>query len=93
MEATVELHGLMRDAVDRKRLSLSVDEGATAGRALAAVAEAYEGFGPLVFDSRDRLRPNVNVSVGGTPVRDRDGAATSIEDGDTLIVAPAVAGG
>lgn len=93
MEVTVELYGTLRDAVGRKRLSVSLEDGATVDDALAAVTAEHEDVGPLVYDGEGRVRPNVSVSVGEVPVREREGAATPVEDGDTLIVAPGVAGG
>jgi molybdopterin converting factor small subunit len=47
----------------------------------------------LIFDERGALRPLVNVFVGRANVRDRDGLATRVADGETVRLVQAVAGG
>jgi molybdopterin converting factor small subunit len=46
-----------------------------------------------IVDERGELRRFVNVYVGDVDVRDRDGLATTIPDGSTVLVLPSVAGG
>jgi molybdopterin converting factor small subunit len=41
----------------------------------------------------DELAPFVNVYVGGEDVRVRDGLETPVQDADTVILLPAMAGG
>ena len=47
--------------------------------------------GQLLED--DGLAPFVNVYVEGEDVRTRDGLETSVDDGSTVILLPAMAGG
>ena len=47
--------------------------------------------GQLLED--DDLAPFVNVYVEGEDVRTRDGLETSVDDGSTVILLPAMAGG
>jgi sulfur-carrier protein len=47
--------------------------------------------GQLLED--DDLAPFVNVYVEGEDVRTKDGLETSVDDGSTLILLPAMAGG
>jgi molybdopterin synthase sulfur carrier subunit len=41
----------------------------------------------------DELAPFVNIYVGGEDVRTRDGLETAVDDGSTVILLPAMAGG
>ncbi|MDX6506630.1 MAG: sulfur-carrier protein [Gaiellaceae bacterium] len=41
----------------------------------------------------DELAPFVNVYVEGEDVRTRDGLETAVDDGSTVILLPAMAGG
>jgi sulfur-carrier protein len=41
----------------------------------------------------DDIAPFVNVYVGGEDVRTRDGLETAVDDGSTVILLPAMAGG
>jgi molybdopterin converting factor small subunit len=47
--------------------------------------------GQLLAD--DELAPFVNVYVEGEDVRTRDGLETPVDDGSTVILLPAMAGG
>ena len=47
--------------------------------------------GQLLED--DQLAPFVNVYVEGEDVRTRDGLETAVDDGSTVILLPAMAGG
>jgi sulfur-carrier protein len=47
--------------------------------------------GQLLAD--DELAPFVNVYVEGEDVRTRDGLETSVRDGSTVVLLPAMAGG
>lgn len=93
MHVTCEFHATVREAVGTKRLEREVATGTRVRDLLDDLDREHEGLGPLVFDSEGRVRANVNLLVDGTPVRDRDGPATELADGDTLVVAPSVAGG
>ncbi|MFC7175594.1 ubiquitin-like small modifier protein 1 [Halosegnis marinus] len=93
MHVTCAFYATVRDAVGAKEIEREAPEGATVRDVLDALAAEYDGVGPLVFDSEGRVRANVNVLVNGENVRDGAGPATALSDGDTLMVAPAVAGG
>lgn len=89
MHVTVELYGTLRDAVGTKSLSRTAPQGATAGEVIREIAEEYEALGPLVFDSAGRMRPHIGIVVNDDPAE----CDTVLEAGDTLLLAPAVAGG
>jgi molybdopterin synthase sulfur carrier subunit len=68
-------------------------DGSTVGEALKALDAAYPGFGERLFDEAGKLRRFVNVFVADEDIRFLSGIDTPIEDGTTVSIIPAVAGG
>ena len=68
-------------------------EGATVGEVLKALDAAHAGFADRLFDEGGNLRRFVNVFLADEDVRFLDGLATPVEEGQTLSIVPAVAGG
>jgi molybdopterin synthase sulfur carrier subunit len=91
MRVTCEFHATVREAVGEKRIEREIPAGTTVRALLDQLNADHDGLGPLLFDGEGRLRPNINVLVADDPVRNADG--TELSDGDTLILAPSVAGG
>jgi molybdopterin converting factor small subunit len=76
---------LAAEAGGRNRFEL---EAATVGDALRALPVADR-----IFDERGELRRLVNVYVDGVDVRDRGGLECPLDDGETVRLVGAVAGG
>ena len=76
---------LAREAGGKKQVEV---EAGTVGEALRSLPVA-----DLLFDERGELRRLVNVYVDGVDAREHQGVDTRVEDGPTLIVLQAVAGG
>ena len=68
-------------------------EGSTVAEALKALEGAHPGFGERLFDDSGALRRFVNVFVADEDIRFLQGVDTSITDGQTVSIVPAVAGG
>jgi molybdopterin synthase sulfur carrier subunit len=68
-------------------------EATTVSEAIGALDLAYPGFGERILDDRAGLRRFVNLFLNDEDVRFLDGLNTSIKDGQTLSIVPAVAGG
>jgi sulfur-carrier protein len=68
-------------------------EGSTVGEALKGLDAAHPGFGDRLFDEGGALRRFVNVFLADEDVRFLDGLDTVVDDGQTLSIVPAVAGG
>ncbi|MBC8365401.1 MAG: MoaD/ThiS family protein [Actinobacteria bacterium] len=68
-------------------------EGATVGEALVSLEVTHPGFGSRILDESGALRRFVNVFVSDEDVRFLDGLETTIPDGATVAIVPAVAGG
>lgn len=90
---TLEFYGTVRDAIGEKAVERDVTPGTAVDAALRAVAREHPSLSSLLFTSEGRLRPHVNVSRNGEPVRELDGPDTALEPGDTVTVAPSVSGG
>jgi MoaD family protein len=73
---------------------LLVDEPcATVGDALASVAARWPAVTDRVLTEQGELRRHVNVFVGEESIRFLDGLTTTLADGDTITIVPAVSGG
>lgn len=68
-------------------------EASTVGDALKALDVSHPGFGERIFDEDGKLRRFVNVFLADEDVRFLSGLDTSVTDGQTLSIVPAVAGG
>ena len=74
--------------------TLVVDQPcATVGDALAAVGARLPAVTDRVLTEQGELRLHVNVFVGEESIRFIDGLATTVADGDTITIVPAVSGG
>lgn len=92
MRVEFEFHATFRDAVGERTGSVDVEAGTTVNAAVRAVAAKYDDLEPLVVRSDGTVRPNVAVAVEGDPMTGESNAAT-LSEGDTVILAPGVAGG
>ncbi len=68
-------------------------EGATVGEVLAALDASHPGFRARLFDDDGQLRRFVNVFVADEDVRFMKGLETEVQEGATVSIIPAVAGG
>jgi sulfur-carrier protein len=66
--------------------------GATVGEVIEDLVERYPPLRSQLFQNGD-LGSFVNVYLGGEDVRTLDGLETPVEDGSTVILLPAMAGG
>lgn len=67
-------------------------EGATAGDALKRLAQSYPQLQQHLFEN-GKLRSFVNVYLNEEDIRYLDGEDTAIDDDDTLMIIPSIAGG
>ena len=68
-------------------------EGATVGEVLTNLDETHPGVGERLLDEQGQIRRFVNVFVNDEDVRFQSGLSTPVEDGTTISIIPAVAGG
>jgi MoaD family protein len=67
--------------------------GTTVGEALTALVEAHPETKRQLFADDGDLNRYVNVYVNDEDVRVLDGLDTALDDGDTVVILPAMAGG
>lgn len=88
---TIELPEALRPLADgRSRVEVEADSVAAALDVLGAV---YPQARLRIQTRGGALRPNVNLFVGECDIRSAQGLDTALEDGDSLLVVPSVAGG
>lgn len=68
-------------------------EGSTVRDVIASLDATHPGFKDRLIDESGGLHRYVNVFVDDDDVRFAEGLATSVPDGQTLAIVPAVAGG
>jgi len=68
-------------------------EANTAGEALEHLTAAYTELRRHLFNEQNALRNFVNVYVNDEDIRHTSGPATPVNDGDTIMIVPAIAGG
>ncbi len=66
---------------------------ATVADALAAIAARLPALTDRVLTEQGELRRHVNVFVGDESIRFMNGLATTVGDGATITIVPAVSGG
>jgi molybdopterin converting factor small subunit len=65
----------------------------TVADALAKIAEQWPALTDRVLTEQGELRRHVNVFVGEESIRFLDGLQTTVADGSTIMIVPAVSGG
>ena len=68
-------------------------DGKTVGEVLTRLSEEYPESRKALFDEDGQLRAFVNVFVNEDNIRDLNGFASEVKDGDEIILIPAIAGG
>lgn len=91
MAVTVRVPTTLR-ALTAGASEVAVD-GATLAEVLESLESSHPGFRDRILDESGELRRFVNVFVSDDDVRFLDGLSTSVDDGATVSIVPAVAGG
>ena len=68
-------------------------DGTTVAEVLHSLESSHPGFRDRILDESGELRRFVNVFVSDDDVRFLDGLGTTVPDGETVSIVPAVAGG
>ena len=91
MPVTVRIPSVLRNlTAGLETVSVS---STTVEQMLAALDAAHPGIKARLCDDAGKLRKFVNVFVGEEDIRFLDGPATTLKDGDTVDIVPAIAGG
>jgi MoaD family protein len=89
--ATVKIPPVLRASVGGEK-EVSAD-GASVGEVLNALASAHPQTQSQLFSAEGELNRYVNVYLNDEDVRVLDGLQTTVGEGDTLVILPAMAGG
>jgi len=68
-------------------------QGSTVGEVMDGLVTRYPALRPHLFNGDGQLRPFVNLFLNENNVRDLQGLATPLTEGDRLILIPSIAGG
>ena len=91
MTATIRIPTPLRNATGG---AATVDvDATTVGEAIASLERAHPGVSERLLDDSGKLRRFVNVFVDDEDVRFQQGLETPLQDGSTVSIIPAVAGG
>jgi len=68
-------------------------DGSTVGDVLGSLVDAHPDTRGQLFSEEGELNRYVNVYLNDEDVRVLDGLDTAVDDGDTVVILPAMAGG
>jgi sulfur-carrier protein len=89
--AKVKIPPVLRPSVGGEK---EVDaDGGNVGEVLRALASAHPQTESQLFSADGELNRYVNVYLNDEDVRVLEGLETSVREGDTLVILPAMAGG
>ncbi|MFC6941752.1 ubiquitin-like small modifier protein 1 [Salinirubellus sp. GCM10025818] len=93
MNVELRCFGPVREAVGTKSATRELPEGATVADLLSELVEDAPDLDGQLLDETGEVSGSINVTVDGDNVRQLDGAATALSDGDVVRIAPPVVGG
>jgi sulfur-carrier protein len=89
--STIKIPPVLRSSVSGEK---EVDaSGSSVGEVLRSLAEQHPATESQLFSEDGGLNRYVNVYVNDEDVRVLDGLDTSVSEGDTVVILPAMAGG
>ncbi len=91
MTVDIRLPTALRAFADKQE-KVSV-QAQTVGEALDALFSKHDRLKAQLLSPDGKLRSFVNVYVNEDDARDKQGLATPVKDGDTVLIVPAIAGG
>jgi molybdopterin synthase sulfur carrier subunit len=93
MNIELRCFGPVREAVGAKVAERELAEDATVGDLLSDLIDEAPELEGTLLDGTGEVSDSINVTVEGRNVRQLDGAATTLSDGDVVRIAPPVVGG
>jgi molybdopterin synthase sulfur carrier subunit len=93
MRLELKFFATFRAIVGQKLVEREFSDASTVGDVLAALEGEYPDMEDRLLDEDGEIREQLSILKNGRGVIHMDGAATPMEDGDTLAVFPPVAGG
>jgi MoaD family protein len=93
MRLELKFFATFRAIVGQKLVEREFSDASTVGDVLAALEGEYPDMEDRLLDEDGEIREQLSILKNGRGVIHMEGAATPMEDGDTLSVFPPVAGG
>lgn len=93
MKVETRFYAFLREATGVERDSFELEEGATVGDLLRAIAARYERLAGLVFEGAPRLRRGFALALNGENVELDKVDEIRLREGDTVVILPPIAGG
>jgi len=93
MNLELRFFATFRAIVGQKVVEREFTDGATVGDVLSTLEGEYPDMEDRLLDEDGEIREQLSILKNGRGVIHMEGAATLMEDGDTLAVFPPVAGG
>lgn len=90
MAIDVRIPTILRNFTDGERAVEGA--GVTVGELIGNLDTSHAGIGERLLEN-DEVRRFINIYVNDEDIRFSGGLATTISDGDTIVILPAVAGG
>jgi molybdopterin synthase sulfur carrier subunit len=87
----VKIPPVLRSSTDGHKEVLA--EGQSVREVLRALAQQHPATEPQLFGGEGELNRYVNVYLNDEDVRVLQGLETEVQEGDTLVILPAMAGG
>ncbi len=91
MKVNVKLFGHFRNIANSKEVDVDA-RGHTVNDVVSALVERFPELGPAVLEN-DQVRPYVNLFLNGKNIKELNGLATGIKEGDGIVLFPPMAGG
>ncbi len=91
MSIEIRLPTALRAFADKQE-KITVD-AKNVGEALEQLFKQHDRLKQQLIANDGKLRSFVNVYVNEDDARDKQGLATPVKDGDTILIVPAIAGG
>jgi molybdopterin converting factor small subunit len=92
MSVTILIPTPLRPYTDQQE-SVVVSSVETVDAAISELIKIHEGLSQYLIDSDGNLRKFVNIYVNDTDIRDQKDGETPVQEGDTVSIIPAIAGG
>ncbi len=68
-------------------------QNTTVGSTLSTLTAQYPTISERLFDPQGKVKSHINIFLNNEDIRFLNGLDTSVKDGDTVVLLPALAGG
>lgn len=73
--------------------TVEITNGANVRGTLNTLTAQYPTIGERLYDAQGQVKSHINIFLNNEDIRFLNGLETSVQDGDTVVLLPALAGG